>query len=373
MSNQSSLSEVFAHIQDPRQQGKVTHNLVEMLVVAVAAILCGADNCCEIETWGNDQLEWLRRFLPLENGIASHDTYSAVLAAIEPAEFSAAFISWAKHLIPTFQDNTVIAIDGKTSRRSKTKHSRPLHLVSAFASEAKLVIGQQCTAEKSNEKTAIPELLDKLFLKGCIVTIDAMGTQPNIAGKIVEKEADYVLAVKNNQRCLAESIADFFTDFERDKDNIPHSYSESVNKDHGRIELRRCYAFTQLAQLDKPQRWPKLTSFAVVETERHEEGNCHKERRAYISSLAADAELILNAVRQHWAIENNLHWCMDVSFGDDQMRLRSKHSANNLATLKQMCLNLIRSDKDKPKISIKSCRLRASGKERYREHLLGWA
>lgn len=366
----SPIVSIFASLHDPRQPWKVRHSLVDTLVIAVCGILAGADNFQDIELWAEQRLEWLRRFLPLKNGIPSHDTFGRLFGLICPEQFESAFRRWVAEVLPALSPQ-VVALDGKTSRRSGDNNKSPLHLVSAFAAGAGLVLGQRATAEKSNEKTAIPELLATLALEGCIVTIDAMGTQPNIAESIRERRADYVLAVKNNQPLLAESINDFFTIFRNEPEKTPHTYTESTEKSHGRVEVRRCYAFNSLECLYKPERWPDLNSFAVVETLRESSGRSSHEYRFYISSLSADAEKIAGSVRAHWSIENRLHWCMDVVFADDQMRARSGYAAHNLAVLKQLTMNMIRLDPVKRKGGIKIRRLIAAISEDYMSSLLG--
>ena len=365
------LADVFVSITDPRQAAKVEHDLVELLVMAVNAVLVGADTFVEIELWARERIDWLRRYLRLENGIPSHNTFGRLFGVIDPDEFEAAFRRWASAVIPRLGPEAVVAIDGKTSRRSGGVGATPLHLVSAFAAGAGLVLGQRATAKKSNEKTAIPELLSTLALEGCIVTIDAMGTQANIAQAIRDRGADYVLAVKDNQPLLADSIRDFFTQFQAVPECTPHSVAETVEKDHGRIEVRRCWAFDQIDCLARPEQWDDLQSFAVIESERCIQGKTSVERRFYLSSLPADAARLLTAIRAHWTVENRLHWCMDVAFADDQMRARTKHAAHNLAILKHITLNLIRLDPIKRKGGIKARRFIAATSDSYREHLLG--
>jgi predicted transposase YbfD/YdcC len=368
------LADVFVSITDPRQAGKVEHDLVELLVVAVNAVLVGADTFVEIELWAKEKLDWLRGYLKLEAGIPSHDTFGRLFGVINPDEFEAAFRRWVGAILPTLGADAVVAIDGKTSRRSSNKvDATPLHLVSAFAAGAGLVLGQRATAEKSNEKTAIPELLATLALDGCIVTIDAMGTQANIAQAIRDRGADYILAVKDNQPTLAASMRDFFVQFQAQPARTPHTVAETLEKDHGRLETRRCYAFDQLDCLARPEQWPDLKSFAVIEAERCINGKASLERRFYISSLPADAQRLAQAVRAHWAVENSLHWCMDVAFADDQMRARTGHAAHNLAVLKHITLNLIRLDPIKRKGGIKARRLVAATSDLYRAQLLGLA
>lgn len=365
------LADVFVSIQDPRQAAKVEHDLVELLVVAVNAVLVGADTFVEIELWAREKLEWLRGYLRLTHGIPSHDTFGRMFGLIDAEQFEAAFRRWVSSLLPALGAE-IVAIDGKTSRRSGRVDATALHLVSAFAAGAGLILGQRATAEKSNEITAIPELLSTLALAGCTVTIDAMGTQTAIAAAIQDRGADYVLAVKDNQPKLAESIEDFWRSFRAHPAvHTPHSFAQTVEKDHGRLETRRCYVFDQLECLDQPQQWQGMRCFAVLESERTIGDKTTGERRLYISSLAPDAQSICHAIRSHWAVENRLHWCMDVSFNDDQMRARTKAAAHNLAVLKHITLNLIRLDPIKRKGGVKARRLIAATSDSYRAELLG--
>jgi predicted transposase YbfD/YdcC len=365
------LADVFVSIQDPRQIAKVEHDLVELLVVAVNAVLVGADSFVEIELWAKEKLDWLRGYLRLTHGIPSHDTFGRLFGLIDADQFEAAFRRWVSSVLPALGAE-IVAIDGKTSRRSGGVDATALHLVSAFAAGAGLVLGQRATAEKSNEITAIPELLSTLSLAGCTVTIDAMGTQTAIAAAIQERGADYVLAVKDNQPKLAESIEDFWTSFRaHPAAHTPHSFCESVEKGHGRIENRRCHVFDQLDCLYKPQQWQGLRSFVVLESERLIGDKTTREQRVYISSMAADAQKISHAIRSHWTVENRLHWIMDVSLNDDQMRARTKAAAHNLAVVRHITLNLIRLDPIKRKGGIKARRLIAATSDSYRAELLG--
>ncbi len=365
------LADVFVGIRDPRQAKKVNHDLVELLVVAVCGVLAGADDFVEIEAWATEKLEWFRCYLRLANGIPSHDTFGRVFAAIDADAFAAAFRRWVSGVAPALEQDEVVSIDGKTSRRSGKEGGTPLHLVSAFAAGAGLVLGQQATALKSNEKKAIPELLATLALEGCIVTLDAMGTQPSIAQAIRGRGADYILSVKDNQPTLAESMADFFTTFQTTPDKTPHSFDEVVGKDHGRIEVRRCYAFSQIDCLPSPERWPDLTSFAVIASERTIKDKTTLEFRFYISSLPADAARLNRSIRQHWRVENSLHWCMDVVFGDDRMRARTDHAAHNFSVMRHFALNLLRLAPSKRKGGLKVQRLIAATSDTYRAQLLG--
>ncbi len=365
------LVDVWVGVRDPRQAKKVEHDLVDLLVVAVCAVLSGADTFVEIEAWGKEKLDWLRKYLRLEQGIPCHDTFGRVFAAIDADEFAAAFLRWVGQGVPALAKDEVVAIDGKTSRRSGKAGATPLHLVSAFAARAGLVLGQRATAAKSNEKTAIPELLATLALEGCIITIDAMGTQPNIAQAIRHRGADYILAVKDNQPTLAESIGDFISAFAAAPGKTPHQVHEVVEKDHGRLEVRRCHVFDQLDCLHAPERWPDLKSFARITSERTIKGKTTVEHRFYISSLAPDAQRMNQAVRQHWRVENSLHWCMDVVFGDDPMRARTDHAAQNFAVLRQFVLNLLRLAPAKRKGGLKVQRLIAATSDTFRAQVLG--
>lgn len=304
-SKRLSLVEAFADLPDSRIAGRSKHNLVEMLVVTVCALVCGVDDFVGIEAWANERIDWLRHFLKLTNGIPSHDTFGRLFSLLDRRAVERGFRRWVGSVLPALAEGTVVAIDGKASRRSKMTGQQALHLVSAFAAQAGLVLGQEACAEKSNELTAIPLLLEALLLKGAIVTIDAMGTHSNIAQAIRDKEADYVLAVKDNQPKLAESITTFFEIGQTEGwKNTPHTYTESVEKNHGRLEVRRCWAFNQLDCLAEPGQWPDLKMFGVIEAERTINGKTSSERRLYIGSIAPDASALANAVRAHWGIEN---------------------------------------------------------------------
>jgi len=364
------LSQVFVSIEDPRSARHVRHDLSELLTVAVCAMLCGADDCVEISAWGQERLDWLRRFLVLENGVASHDTFARVFALLDPLGFEAAFRRWVGMILPVLRDDQVVAIDGKTSRRSSNKaDAHPLHLVSAFAADIGVVLGQIATEEKSNEITAIPDLLATLALQGCIVTIDAMGTQTNVAKAIRARGADYVLCVKDNHPKLLESFLLAQAGVGGKLEAI--SCTQTTTSGHGRSEIRRCWAFDAVDRLYKFEQWQDIKSFAIVERHRTVGEHTSVERRYYLSSLAADAQRIAHAVRSHWEIENRLHWCLDVQMGDDQSRLRADFAANNLAVLRHIVMNLIRLNTTR-KASIKTKRLLAATSDQFREDLLGF-
>ncbi len=361
--------EHFADLEDPRSREPL-HSLEEILLVAVCAVLSGADGWAGVALWGRAKLHWLRRFLPFENGVASHDTFGRVFALLDAAAFESCFIAWMSSVCGAFQ-GLEVSVDGKTLRRSASPGGKAIHLVSAYAHGLGLVLGQARTAEKSNEITAIPELLDALLLKGCVVTIDAMGCQTAIAAKIVGKACDYVLAVKNNQPTLARAVEGFFDGAERKGwEGVPHTSAEWVEKDHGRIETRRCWASGDLACLGEGHPWPQAKTLALVEAVREINGVASVERRYYISSLQADAERMGAVVRGHWGVENGLHWSLDVAYGEDQARMRGGNSAENFSILRRVSLNLVKRDKS-VKAGVKNRRLMAGWDDAYREKLLG--
>lgn len=371
--NVMPLTQVFVSITDPRSRRQTRHDLSELLTVVVCAVLSGVDDLADIELWAKEKQGWLRGFMKLENGIPSHDTVGRVLAMIEPDEFETAFRRWVGMVVPALAEDTVVAIDGKTLRRSgskgKTKAS-PLHMVSAFAAGMGIVLGQTATAEKSNEITAIPELLTRLAIEGCVVTIDAMGTQTKIASTIRERGADYVLCVKDNHPKLLDSImfANVDTRGVLKPDSVDETKTEK--KSHGRLEVRRCQAFSAIDRLYKHESWKDVASFAIVERIRTVGDKTSTERAFYISSLPADAKRISQAVRSHWEVENRLHWCLDVQFNEDQSRVRTDHAANNLAIVRHIVMNLLRLNTSR-KASLKSKRMLAAATDQFRAELLG--
>lgn len=358
----------FTDLRDPRTR-QSDYPLQELLLVAVCAILSGADNWVDVAEWGRAKREWLRRFLPFESGTASHDTYGRVFALLDATVFEACFIAWMATLCPALAG--VVAVDGKTVRRSQRAGQKAIHLVSAYAHGLGVTLGQVKTSEKSNEITAIPELLDALLLKGCLVTIDAMGCQKAIAAKIIERGADYALMVKNNQPTLAAAVEGFFEAAERDGfAGVAHTRAEWVDGGHGRIETRRCVVMQAPAESEALAQWPQLKTLVWVEGIREINGKASVERRYYISSRQADAGYLGPAVRGHWGVENNLHWSLDVAYGEDQARMREGNSAENFSILRRITLNLIRLDKAR-KTGIKNCRLKAGWDDAYRQKLLG--
>lgn len=368
--NLADMVEVFEGLEDWRNAQQTRHRLSELLTVAVCAVLSGADDFEEIAQWGGAKLPWLRGFLRLDYGVASPDTFERVFALLDPKQFEHAFRTWVGGLIPALGKDQVVAIDGKSSRRTTSKAAAaPLHLVSAFAANVGVVLGQTATAEKSNEITAIPELLKVLDIDGCIVTIDAMGTQTKIARAIRERGAHYVLCVKDNHPTLLDSI--MFANLDPRGPLTPTSTHESKSTGHGRIEVRRCTAYDAIDRLHKAAAWKDVASFAVVERVRTVGERTSTERAYYISSLPADAERLALAIRSHWEVENRLHWCLDVQFGDDYARGRIGHIAHNLALVRHMALNLIRLDSS-IKTSIKTKRLLAATSDEFRAALLGF-
>ena len=346
----SSLLERLSALEDPRQSWKVLYPLEELLLLALAATLSGADDFVEMTEWGEMRLDFLRGFYPYARGIPSHDTLNDVINALDNQLFSSLFIEWVNSLAASTAD--IISIDGKTSRRSGSAEQKPLHLVSAWASAQNLVLGQEATAEKSNEITAIPALLKRLSIEGCLITIDAMGTQKNIANQIVDQGGDYLLAVKGNHPTLCNDIQTFFQ-------QPPQGYVidecglGSAEKDHGGIEERRCRVCSNLDWLEQRTDWQGLAAIAEVTLTVHQQGNSTTYRRYYISSLVMSAQATLSAVRTHWGIENKLHWVLDVLFKEDQARVRSGNGAKNMAIIRHVITNLIRQVPGKASLKVK--------------------
>jgi len=371
----ASLVGFFADLPDPRVVGRTDHDLLDIVILALCAVMSGAEGWDDIEAWGQEREAWLRRFLGLRNGIPGHDTIRRVFEAIAPTELETRFESWVSTVCPAVTGR-VIAIDGKALRGSGSvgRGQRALHLVSAYAAEYGLTLGQRACAEKSNEITAIQELLPVLALEGAVVTIDAMGCQTAIAGQIREAKGDYVLAVKDNQPQLADALRDFFATLNRP--GYPHraaSTFETLDKGHGRLETRRCVAVDELDWLDTMglrERWPGLASGACIESQRHIGDKRETDTRYVISSLPAEAKRILHAVRTHWGVENGLHWCLDVTFGEDASAIRLRNAAHNFSFLRRLALNLFRADTSR-KLSLPKKRKTAAWNPGYLAHVLG--
>lgn len=362
----TSLVEHFSIIVDPRIERTKEHKLIDILTISLCAMLCGADSFVDFEEFGEAKRDWLATFLELPGGIPSHDTFRRVFAMIDPAEFSECFRNWTESL-RTAIPAEIVAIDGKTLRRShhRTLGKGPIHMVSAWATENAMVLGQVKVDEKSNEITAIPELLRTLELTGCIVTIDAMGCQKSIATEICNADADYVLALKGNHGTLHAEVKSAFEDAHaRGFLGVPHTVASTVEKDHGRIETRKYWITDKIGWLADRAEWEGLRSIGMVEAIREINGKATTERRYFITSIAPDAAQFARAVRGHWAIENTLHWTLDVTFGEDQCRVRTGYAAQNLALLRHLSLNLLKAENSK-KRSIKSKQKRAGWDNAY--------
>ncbi len=350
-----SLLVHFAPLPDPRQRAKVMFPLDEIVLLVVCAKIAGADDLVEVCEWGWQHLDFLRGYLPFRDDIASHDTLADVLNAVDPEIFKQCFMDWVAGLRDDAPE--IIAIDGKTSRRThdRPKDRKPLHLVSAWASRQRLVLGQQATAEKSNEITAIPLLLERLLLKGSIVTIDAMGTQVEIAEKILEKEGDYCLALKENRPALHAEVERFFADPQAEG----VTRCEDVEKDHGRLEIRRHCVTSEIDWLHSDRRhpgelkFPGLKMIGMVESETTRNGVVSHERRYYLCSRVMPAETFAGVVRAHWGVENRLHWVLDVIFDEDQCRMRTGNGPQNMAIFNHIAMNLMRSTKTRSSLKVR--------------------
>jgi predicted transposase YbfD/YdcC len=345
----AALVEAFADLPDPRVIGRCDHDLLDIVVLALCAVMSGAEGWDDIEDWGVERQAWLRQYLKLRNGIPGHDTIRRVFEALSPAAFESRFVEWVQGVCGAL-DGRVIAIDGKALRgsRSVARGTGALHLVSAYAAEMGLSLGQQPCEAKSNEIEAIKELLPALALEGAVVTIDAIGCQTAIASQIVEGGGDYVLAVKDNQPTLATALREFFACLNQPGyPPRPCDTHETVDKGHGRFETRHCVAVGELAWLDAIElraRWPNLRSVACIESQRETHGQVQTDTRYVISSLPADAQRILYVARTHWAIENGLHWCLDVTFNEDASQIRLRNAALNFSFLRRLAINLFRAD-----------------------------
>ena len=369
----TSIEEHFGSIQDPRIDRKKLHLLLDIIVIAVCASVCGADKWEDVEIFGKAKEDWFKSFLELPNGIPSHDTFNRVFNRLDPVEFQNSFLSWvsaASDLI----GGQVIAIDGKVLRRSHDRGigKTAIDMVRAWATESHLALGQVKVDEKSNEITAIPQLLKALKISGCIITIDAMGCQTEIAAEIIKQDADYVLALKDNQGNLFEDAKLLFDDLE-DSDYKAYSYNyyKTINKGHGRIEIRECWTISDIdtiRHLRGYKNWKKLSTLSRIRSQRWigEEKSC--EDRYHIASITG-AKPVLGAVRSHWAIENSLHWTLDMTFDEDRSRVRKEYGAENFAVLRHIALNLLKQEKT-CKRSIRGKRLLAGWDENYMHKVL---
>ena len=366
-----SIEKHFDDLPDPRRvTSNMRHNFSDILIIAISAIICGADDWVHVESFGNAKKDWFESFLELPNGIPSHDTFTDVFSKICPDTFQSCFTAWINSIAKIIPDE-IVAIDGKTARRSHdvSNSKKAIHIVSAYAENNHLILGQIKTEEKSNEITAIPKLLETLALKGCLVTIDAMGCQKNIVEKINDSKADYLIAVKDNQPKLHDSIIQTFDEKEQKGFKCESiDYAEDENKGHGRQELRRCWVCKDLPK-NLLKQWEGLQSFVMIESQRTMNGETSIEHRYYITSSQKDAKYLLNGTRKHWSIENSLHWVLDVAFKEDDSRIRKGNGAENFVILRHIALNLLKKETS-VKIGIKGRRLNAGWDNNYLKKVL---
>jgi predicted transposase YbfD/YdcC len=363
------ITDYFGGLQDPRIERSRRHQLLDIMVIAICAVIAGADGWTDVEAFGKAKIKWFRTFLALPHGIPSHDTFGRVFARLDPTEFQNAFLRWVQ-AINELTQGQIVAVDGKTLRRS---HDRLLgkgaiHMVSAWATANRLVLGQMKIADKSSEITALPELLRLLELSGCIVTVDALGCQTDVASTIIEKKGDYVLAVKENQGRLYEDVKDLFDGYDSLQfQGFPHGYAKTTHKGHGRIEIRECWTLgdaESLAYVRRYGEWKNLRTLIRVRGERRVGKKISRETRYFIASIAPSAKLALRAVRSRWGIENELHWVLDIAFREDESRVRKDHGPENLAVLRHMALNLLKQEQT-AKVGIHAKRLKAGWDESY--------
>ena len=377
----TSLVAHFAQVPDPRINRRKDHDLIDLLVIAVCTLLCAGETFNDMEDFGKAKHDWFKTFLTLRNGIPSHDTFNRVFAALDPKEFLDCFLRWTQSLRAAVSQE-IVALDGKALRRALNQDQSVKYVVSAWAESNGLVLGQLKVADKSNEITAVPELLRLLELSGCIVTTDAMGCQKKISKEIIEADADYVLALKGNQETVHEEVKSFLdaalleqqtprpSGVKPSKAAATLASLETVEKDHGRFEIRRYYQSDQLDWFADRPKWEGLKSVGMVESLRQVDGKTTVERRYYLASLPLGVETFARAVRSHWGVENKVHWIMDVCFREDQSRARAGYAAENLATLRRLALNLLRREKTK-KRGIRGKQLNAGWDHAYLLRLLG--
>jgi len=366
-----TLIEILSSIPDIRQEAKVRHNLVDIIFIAIVATLANAEDWALMEIFATENEEWLRKYITLPNGIPSHDTIERAFKWIDPKMFLKSFTEWTE-MVSEITKCGVVAIDGKTMRgtHDKINGKKALHIVSAWFSETGLVLGQVKTSEKSNEITAIPELLSIIDVTGCVVTIDAMGTQKDIAAKIIEKKADYVLALKGNQKLLHEDIIEFFKKNDDKNFSAEYNIQKYSEKDqgHGRIESRSYYISSRIDWLESREEWKQLNSIGMVVYTREENGEKKTEKRYYLCSIGDDAKKFAYAVRKHWGIES-MHWSLDVSFNEDSKRTRKDNSPENLSLLHKFAYNILKLDKNEKK-SLRARRYKAGVSRKYLEKVI---
>lgn len=368
-----NLQAHFEAIEDKRRGAGKRHKLIDILTIAICGIICGADDWSGIEAYGKAKEEWLQGFLELPHGIPSHDTFGRVFGWLDPGAFESCFLGWVQEVMQ-ISKGQVIAVDGKTVRRSHdhANGKDAIHMVSAWAEKNRLVLGQVKVEEKSNEITAIPDLLRVLDITGCILTTDAMGCQQEIAATIIEKGGDYILALKENQGQLYEDANELFAGAQEvNFMDVEHTHAKTTNKNHGRIEVRECWAITDqdfIHYLRDFENWKGLRSLVKVRCQRQTSVGTSQEDRYFISSLNTPARQLLQAVRGHWSIENGLHWVLDIAFREDESRVRKDNAPENLAILRHIALNLLRQDLSQ-KLGIKNKRLVAAWNNDYLVHL----
>lgn len=361
----------FSSLEDNRQEGKKLHPLPEILLLTIVAAIAGAEGWRDIEIFGNSKLEYLKKYLPYNNGIPSKATLQRVFSMLDPEHFKLSFLNWVKQIYQLSPQ--VIPVDGKTLRRSydKAQEKPALQMVSAFASQAGLVLAQQKVDNESNEITAIPKLLELFDVRGNIVTIDAIGCQKEIAATIVDKEADYVLSLKKNQLDLYDDVSVLFDDqMACNFQDIQADCFESVSGEHGRVEVRKYYATEDIEWIRQQHAFEGFRSVAMVESFRTVNDQTSTHRRIYISSLPADAKKIASAIRSHWSIENSLHWVLDVSFNEDYSRIRDENASQNIAILRHTVFNCFKMAKPHyPKYSLKGLKRAAAWDEGVLDHI----
>jgi len=371
LSSDGTIATHFGDLVDERNNQGKRHLLLDVITIAICTIIAGGEGWTDMELFGQTKEAWFRSFLSLPHGIPSDDTFRRVFERIDPKKFQERFMNWVK-VVEQLTGGQVIAIDGKTVKGTRSSTQKALHILSAWASENKVVLGQLKTDEKSNEITAIPQLLDLLSISGCIVTIDAMGCQTEIAQKVIDEDGDYLLAVKKNQEHLYEDIEWLFK-FATDMNYAEEGFDQAktVDKGHGRLEVRQCWAINDpewLAYIRDRNRWPQLCGVVKVAAKREHDKRRKPEVRYYITSYSASAERLLAATRSHWGIENEVHWVLDVVFHEDGTRIRDANSSQNLVVLRHMALNLLRQEKSK--LSLRAKRLKASWDETYLRKIL---
>lgn len=362
----ASIVEHFAPLEDPRVDRNQLHGLGDIVLLTICAVVSGADGWEAIEDFGYEKLEWLRRFAPFRNGVPSHDCIANVVSRLSPKGFQACLLSWTQ-AVAQVTGGEIIAVDGKTGRgsRDRARGRLPLHMVSAWACTNRLVLGQEATEAKSNEITAIPKLLALLELKGCLVTIDAMGCQTAIAAQIIAQGGDYVLGLKGNQSAMQEAVEDFWTTARAAEfAHVAHDFAEEIDKGHGRLEVRRYWISEDLRTLPDPARWEHLTSIGMVERTCVCGDTESVERRYFINSITADAPRFAHAVRGHWGVENRLHWRLDVVLNDDASRIRKGQAPAIMTSVRHLAMNLF--EQEGSKLSLAKKRRKAAWNDDYR-------